>query len=343
MKKNDLLLIISILIVSILSVSGCSKKEETNSEKAKDIEKQTENTPMNLTLLGMSASGPGLIMMNGVAECINKSYPNSVVTIVPGNNGTNVPRINNNEADIAMSDNVFTSAGAAGEAPYDKKMDNLASLAVMQPQVFQIVANSNLGIDSFDQIIKNKMKVRISLGLAGGAWPYFFEKLLAEYGLTIDDMSNWGCEILYQGIGDSCQMLSDDRIDVIVAAVFVPTPNIQELSKNKDIVLLKLEPEMINNLCEKYGYFNSDIKTEYYDFLDEDIPSLHTNSILIVPKNSSDENVYKITKSIVENLDYLKTVHSSFADISEEKLVEDLDYPLHPGAEKYYREKGIIK
>ncbi|MDD3894115.1 MAG: hypothetical protein PHU36_03730, partial [Syntrophomonadaceae bacterium] len=104
MKKTALLLIISILIVSILSVSGCSKKEETNSEKAKDIEKQTENTPMNLTLLGMSASGPGLIMMNGVAECINKSYPNSVVTIVPGNNGTNVPRINNNEADIAMSD-----------------------------------------------------------------------------------------------------------------------------------------------------------------------------------------------------------------------------------------------
>lgn len=337
---RKLFVVCLLLWITFFSFTGCSDQKATvdNSPTA-----DVKETPMNLTFLGTSATGPGLITMNGLAECVNKNYPNSIITIVPGNLGTNVTRINNSEADVAMTDNVFVLAGTNGKAPFNQKMDNLAALAYLQRTSFQIIVNSKLEIDSFDEIIQNKMKLRISSGLAGGAWPVFLKNLLAEYGLTIDDMTDWGCEILYQGIDDSAQMLGDDRIDVMIAGVFVPTPTIQELSRNKDIKLLKLDPAVMKKMCEKHGYYQSVITVNTYDFLTEDINCINTNAILIVPKDSPDESVYKITQSIDENLDYLRTVHASFSDISSDKLVNELDFPLHPGAEKYYREKGIIK
>lgn len=339
MKKLFRMSIFLILIMTIFAVSGCSGQSAAGDSESADL----KDEKMNLTLLGASPNGPGLIIMNGLAECINKSYPDSIVTIVPGNNGTNVTRINNNEADLAMTDNVFAAAASQGQYPYDKKMENLAAVAVMNPQVFQVVADSDLGIDSFDEIIKNKMKIRISSGLAGGAWPLFFKNYLAEYGLTINDMTNWGCEILYQGIDDSAKMLADDRIDVFICSVFIPTPTIQELSQSKKIVLLNMDSQVLNRLCEKHGYQKTVITSSIYDFVGEDILSINTNSILIVPKDSPEDKVYKITQSIDSNLDYLKTVHSSFAAISSDSLIKNLDMPLHPGAEKYYREEGIIK
>ena len=166
--KNKRLVIMGILIILLLS--GCSPQVNVQSSQK---EETIDTAPLNLTALGMSPTGPGLIMMNGLAECISKSFPGSTVTIVPGNLGTNVTRINAGQADMAMSDNVFVTAAVHGEYPFDKKMQNLALVTVLPPQVFQIVANNNVGVQTFDEIIKNKMKVRISCGLAGGAWPLF--------------------------------------------------------------------------------------------------------------------------------------------------------------------------
>ena len=308
MKKIVGLLLISILILSVFTWAGCSKSEPATNQTGQQ-ENKIDNSPMNLTLLGMSASGPGLMAMNGLAECINKSYADSIVTIVPGNYGTNVSRINNNEADLAITDNVFAVAASKGQYPYDKKMDNMAAVAVLNPYVFQIVADSDVGIDSIDEIIKNKMKIRISIGLAGGAYPLFLNNYLAEYDLTIDDMSKWGCEIFNQGINDSANMLADDRIDVFISSAMIPTSTIQELAQSKEIVLLKMDPDVLDRLCEKHGYQEFVINKGVYGFVEENILSIKTNSILIVSKDSPEEKVYKITHSIDSNLDYLKTVH----------------------------------
>lgn len=187
------------------------------------------------------------------------------------------------------------------------------------------------------------MKLRISVGLAGGSSDICFQQILKEYDLTTGDLKNWGGEILNQNIDTSAQMMSDNRIDIMVMSCFVPTQNIQELSQNKDIVLLTIDPKIIGSICEKYGYFQSTISTEAYDFLKEDLDCINANAILIVPKDSNEENVYMITRSICENLEYLQSIHASMSEISSEDLVTDLGIPLHPGAEKYYREKGLLK
>lgn len=336
MRKIGVL--ITILLMTTFVLLGCSKPDPSFQQTGIN-ESSSDSSSMNLTALGMSATGPGLIMMNGLAECINKSFPGSTVTIVPGNLGTNVTRINMGQADMAMSDNVFVTAGVQGEYPFDAKMQNLALVTVLPPQVFQIIANNNIGVQTFDEIIKNKMKVRISCGLPGGAWPLFLNNYLDEYGLTIDDMTDWGCEVLYQGIDDSAKMLADNRIDVLIAAVFIPTPTIQELSRNKEVVLLDMDPNVMEQMSIKYGYQKHIITSGTYEFLREDKDTLSTHWILIVPMNSSEEEVYKITQAIDKNLDYLKSIHASFGDINNDGLLNSLGLPIHPGTEEYYRNK----
>ena len=337
MKKAILYLV---LIVALILLSGCS-----NQSSNKELSSRTMKTPqpINITFLGTSSTGPGLITLNGLAECINRSYPGSAVTIVPGNFGTNITRINNREGNIGITDNCLVVAAVSGNAPFNKKITNIASVAYIQPTYYQIVVDSDLGIESFDEFIAGKMKLRISSGLAGGTSNMFLVNLLAEYGLTINDINDWGCEVLFQGVEESAQMLGDDRIDMMIVTVYAPTPTIQELSKNKKIKLLSLTPAIIDSLCDKHGYYKTKLPDETYDFLEEDLETLKTNTILIVPEDSDVEEVYKITKSIGDNLEYFRTVHTCFADLNIAKMAEKLDLPMHPGAEKYYREIGIIK
>ncbi|HPF44004.1 MAG TPA: TAXI family TRAP transporter solute-binding subunit [Syntrophomonadaceae bacterium] len=327
-----------ILIITIFAVSGCSGKSAAGDPETTGL----KNEKMNLTLLGSSPNGPGLIIMNGLAECINKSYPDSIVTNIPGNLATNIIRINNNEADACMTNTFMALAATSGEDPYEKKMDNLAAVTYLMPEVYQIVINDDLGIDSFNDFIDNKMKIRISAGMTGSATAQFVQQLLSAYGLSIQDTIDWGCEIVYQNIDNSAQMLTDNRIDMMVVGIFLPTPTIQELAQNKDIALLTIDPEVINKLCSQQKYYNYVIPAGTYTFLKEDLKTVNNNAIIAVPKNSSEENVYKMTKAFHENLDYLKTIHASMAGITAEQMINNLGIDLHPGAEKYYREAGII-
>lgn len=331
--------IVVLILLTLLALTGCSKNPTDNELEMSRGKGET----MCITILGTSPNGPGLIAVNALAECINKSYPGSVVTVVPGNFGTNITRINNNEADACMTDTYMALAALAGDSPYAEKLDNLAAVTYLMPTVYQIVVNGNTGLLTFDDFVDRKMKLRISTGMTGSAAVQFMQQLLAVYDLTIEDLSDWGCEIVYQNIDNSAQMLADNRIDMMVAGVIVPTPTIQELSQNKKINLLTLKPEVIKELCGQQRYYSYTIAAGTYGFLKKDLHTVNTNTIVAVPKNSPDEDVYKMTGSFHENLDYLRVAHASMADITSEKMIENLGIDLHPGAEKYYREVNILK
>lgn len=339
MNKFFKSILVIFLVAALVPSFGCSK--QVGNEGREDT--KTQPAEMNLTLLGTSPNGPGLIIVNGLAECINKSYPDSVITVVPGNFGTNITRINNNEADACMTDTYMALSALSGEAPYDEKMDNLASVTYLMPTVYQIAVNAKSGLSSFEDFIINKKNLRISVGMTGSAAAQFMMELLAFYGLTLEDIEGWGCEIVYQNIDNSAQMLADKRIDMMVAGAIVPTPTIQEISKNKQVVLLTLEPEAVNKLCRQQKYFKYTLPAGTYDFLSEDLHTVSTNTIIAVPKNAPDEVVYKMTRAFHDNLDYIKMTHASMADITPEQMINDLGIDLHPGAEQFYREAGILE
>jgi len=328
--------LISGILISLIMVSfiGCSSDSEANRPQGE--------APLNITIIGASSSGTLFMVLSAISECINMTYPGSKVTIVPGSTGANPIRINNNEGDVSVSNSVQAYAAMHGNDPFTEEHSNIAAIAALYPSVLQIAFDKKIGIISLEEFLNKKMKLRISIGQPGSNTELMFKQILSEYGLTLDDISNWGGEIIYQNIDNSAQMLADGTIDGALFATLVPVPNLLEASTAKDFEFLSIDQKIIDKMIEKYKYQSATIPAGSYPSQQAEIQTIACTTFIFVPKDSSDENAYKIARSINENLDYLHDVHANLSGLTSEELVLNMNIPLHPGAEKYYREQGII-
>lgn len=332
-NKFILSLFTCLLLLSMFLVSACAKQQA----ESKDT------SPVKATIAGGEPSGAWYMLLNGITECINKSYPGSTITAVPGNALSNVTRINNKQVDLALCHNVVAADAVQGNEPFEEKLGNTASVASFYPAYYQLVVDKKLGVASLDELIAGKMKIRLSVDQVGSIAELSFRRLLNEYGVTYEDVKNWGGEIVFRNKADSSNMLADGYIDGYSTLALYPATHIQEASLSKDLVLLSINPAVIDALSEKYGYGKSIIPANTYNFVEKDFDTFTTLNSLIIPGDAPDDIAYKAARSIHQNLDYLKTVHSALKDLKPEDLTKNLGVPLHKGAEKYYREAGIIK
>lgn len=326
--------IIALLLIStalVLSAVACGSQ---STESA-----QTGREPLDINMLGASPTGTLYMVLSGISECVNKSYPGSVVTLVPGNFKTNVDRINSNQGDSGMTDGIMASAAIEGIAPYEKKMDNIAGVASLYQCQFQFVVSEDLGVTSFKEIIENKMKVTLAVDTFLSSPGIALERIFTEYGVSPDDFEAWGGKIVFYNMSDSCRMLADGSIDGLCVTAPYPTRPVQEAAVAKDLVFLDIEPEILDSLVNKYGYQEAVIPAGSYEFQPKDVKTLGSRLVLIVPKSSPDEVAYKLVTSISENLEYLKSVHVALGGLTLDTMSSDIGVPLHPGAKKYYDEQ----
>lgn len=333
MKIFAKVLLMLFMIIIFINQIGCQSNMVSNKDERN----------LNITMAGGSPNGTLYMVLSGVAECVQKCYPGSVVMIVPGSGTANLFRINNNEVDAGASHSATAYSALKGEELFDSKLDNISAIASLYPSTLQIVVNKNLGIESFDQIINNKMKLQISVDQPGSTASITFQRLLAEYGVDSDDFAEWGGEIIYKNMNDSADMLVDGRIEGMSISTLFPAPTILEASLNRELTILEINPNILESMINKYHYNTTVIPAHSYPFLEKDILALSSNTIIVVPRNSSEDMAYLLARSITENIDYLKDVHVALKQITPQSLTENLGIPLHKGAERYYREIGIIK
>jgi hypothetical protein len=345
MKKDirKLCMLIAVLVL----LSGCSmgggEKSESGDNGNAGIQSSMDNEPIEVTMLGGSPTGTWYMVTTGISECINKSYPGSIVQITPGGGATNPPRIGSNEMEMGMTHNILAFAAKNGTEPFEEKFENLEAIASFYSSAFQFVMDSSVGITTFDEIIENKMKLRISIDKPGSSAQVLFIRMLDEYNLTIEDMEEWGCKLYFKNFADSSKMLSDGLIDGFGINTLAPAPTIVESSIGRDLVLLDMNSEKISSLSDKYGYAEYTIPAETYKFCNKDVNTIAATSILAVSADVPEDKVYKVTRSIVENLDYMQAVHVALSALTPESLTKNLGIGMHKGAEKYYRESGIIE
>jgi len=329
----------AVLAVAMIFFAGsCSStaKEAGDNTKPGDA-------PVFATLAGGSPTGMLFMVCTGVSESVARSYPGSVVTIVPGSLTANAIRVNNGEVDACMANSALLYAASEGDSPYDKKLDNLAAVSNIFSGIFQIVVDKQTGITTFEEIVGKKLKVRLSFDQQGSATAVTIERLFAEYGVTREDFEAWGGTIVQKGQEDSAAMLSDGFIDGYAVQTLCPARAIQESAAARDIVLLELDPAVVSGMIEKYGYFPYTIPAGSYDFVTKDCPSLCANVVLTVPADAPDDLAYKLARSLVENIDYMREIHAGLKGLTPEGMASETGVPLHPGAMKYYKEIGVIE
>jgi hypothetical protein len=330
MKKNLSLLLAMILIVSL--VSGCSSGgDDTNG----DAGTKPENIFISIATGG--TGGTYYPLGGAIAKIFNENVEG--VTANAQSTGASVENINllsQGEAEVGFVQNDVTYYAWTGTETFqDKdKVTNIRGMAMLYPEVIQIIATKDSGINSVEDLRGKK----VAVGAPGSGTEVNARQILAEYGITYDDLGKAD----YLSFNEASDQLKNEQIDAAFVTAAIPTSAVTEVTQTADIVLVSLDKDKLESLKEKYPFYTEvTIPKDSYKNQTEDVVAAAVMAMLIVPEDLDEDLVYNMTKSIFENRQVIIDTHDKGNDIKLETALEGMPIDLHPGAEKYYVEQGI--
>ncbi|AVO39420.1 TAXI family TRAP transporter solute-binding subunit [Pukyongiella litopenaei] len=242
------------------------------------------------------------------------------------------------EFGVAQSDWQFHAFnGSSDNFEADGPFEGLRAVFSLHPEPFTVVARADSGIKTFDDL-KGK---RVNLGNPGSGARGTFEIVMNEKGWTTDDFA-LAAELKP---AEQSAALCDNQVDAIVFTVGHPSGTIQEATTACDSVLVNVEGPEIDKLIADNPYYRSaTIPGGMYRGTDGDTTTFGVGATLVTSDQVSDDAVYTVVSAVFDNFDAFKKLHPAFAHLKPEEMIKDgLSAPLHPGAEKYYKEQGWLE
>jgi uncharacterized protein len=249
-----------------------------------------------------------------------------------GASAENMASIKSGDIEVAFTQTDIASYATEGTQMFsDNKVENAQGIGTLYPETIQIVTTKDSGIESVEDL---KGKV-VSVGEAGSGTLLNAEQILEVHGLSVDDLSARNLSF-----DDSTTGIQDGTIDAAFITSGTPTGAVEGLAATQDVNIVPVSAEKADELIEKYPYYAKDtIPGGTYSNLDSDIETVAVRAMLVTRSDISEDTVYEITKAIFENTD--KISHAKGELISAENALQGMGIELHPGAAKYFEEKGI--
>jgi TRAP transporter TAXI family solute receptor len=212
----------------------------------------------------------------------------------------------------------------------------LRSVFSIHPEPFTVVARDDSGIRTFDEL-KGK---RVNIGNPGSGQRSTMEVIMQRLGWTIADFK-LASELKSAEQADA---LANDQIDAIVFTVGHPSGAIQEATTTADAHLVPVAGPGIEALIKELPYYTKTvIPGGIYRGTPHDVETFGVRATLVTSAKAPADIVYQVVKAVFENFDEFKKLHPAFEHLKKEEMVtQALSAPLHPGAEKYYKEAGLL-
>ena len=222
----------------------------------------------------------------------------------------------------------FADAGA---------FEGLRAVFSVHPEPFTVVARADAGIANFDDL-KGK---RVNIGNPGSGQRGTMEVLLEAKGMTTGDFA-LATELK---AAEQSAALCDNQIDAMVYTVGHPSGSIQEATTACDSVLVTVDGDAVTSLVGDNAFYRTaNIPGGMYRGNDADTATFGVGATFVTSDKVSDEAVYQVVKSVMENIADFRKLHPAFAHLEPaEMATAGLSAPLHPGAAKYYKEAGLIE
>lgn len=339
MKKN-LVLLLSLLMVMSLIFTACSSSAPAGDNSAAGNaggESKINKNDYFITVATGPTSGLYYPIGGAFSSVIKNKLGYKSSAQSTGASVENINLILEGKADLAitMSDSVAQAYGAFGAFEGKEPKENLRALMGLYPNYVQLVTTDKSGIKKFEDL-KGK---RVGVGAPNSGVELNARMMYEAHGMTYADS-----KVDYLNYGEAIDQMKNGLIDAAFVTSGIPNSTIMELGTTNKIVIVPIEGEGAKKLIEKYPFFVEEtIPKDTYN-TDTDVKTVTVRNIMIVRAELPEEVVYEITKGIFENIDSIKASHNT-ADkhISLENSQIGVDIPFHPGAEKYYKEVGIIK
>jgi hypothetical protein len=241
------------------------------------------------------------------------------------------------EFGVAQSDWQYHAYNGTSKFEDAGAFENLRAVFSVHPEPFTVVARADSGISSFEDL-KGK---RVNIGNPGSGQRGTMDVVLDAVGWTIDDFA-LASELK---AAEQSAALCDNQIDAMIYTVGHPSGSIQEATTACDSVLVNVTGDAIDGLIDGNSYYRTaTIPGGMYRGSDGDTTTFGVGATFVTSADVSDDAVYAVVSSVFENFDDFKKLHPAFANLKPEEMISDgLSAPLHPGAEKYYKEKGWIQ
>ena len=211
----------------------------------------------------------------------------------------------------------------------------IRAIGALYPETVQLVVRADSGIESFEDI-KGKS---VSSGSPGSGQWQLIGDLLNAYGMKREDVTED-----FSSFAQSVDKIKDGNLDASLITAGAPTSSITDLANGHDIRIVPLSGPAIAKLQESQPYYaNAVLPAASYKGQDADVETLAVRAIWATHEGVPEDVVYAVTKALYENTETLGQVHPKGKEISLDKAMESVSVPLHPGAQKYYDEKGISK
>lgn len=302
--------------------------------------------PVKLNLISGPVTGSWYVGMGIVGKIISDARPGTEITMLPGGATTNPIRVSRGQADIGILQVALGTAAREGLPPFKQKVGNLSSLVSWSDfSPLNFVVREDAGITSIEDIKAKKAPLRIAVGLKGGGGDTYGRWVFGEYGISWEDIQSWGGQIYFNNYDDMTNMAKDGLVDMLIWLGPGESWFLSEISKDIKMKWLPINEDVRNRVHEKYGMALSVVPGRLYSGRvgGSDIPTVAEITGLIVRADMPEQQVYDLTKAICEGRDDLVTSFASWGSFDLARAAENLPYPLHPGAARYYRESGVLK
>ncbi|MDT4850415.1 TRAP transporter solute receptor, TAXI family [compost metagenome] len=237
------------------------------------------------------------------------------------------------ELAFALGDSVADAWNGDAEAGFKTPLKKLRAIAATYPNYIQIVASQESGIRSLADL-KGK---RISVGAPKSGTELNARAIFKAAGLTYQDMG----KVEYLPFAESVELIKNRQLDATLQSSGLGQASIRDLSATLPVVFVPIPAEVVAKIGNN-AYQNAAIPARTYDGQDTDVPTATIVNVLVTHEGVSDDLAYQMTKLLFDNLPRLVTAHAAVKDIKLESAATNLPIPLHPGAERFYKEKGLL-
>ena len=259
----------------------------------------------------------------------------NVTAQTTGGSVENVRLINKKDVELALAQSDTLDQAWNGMEAFKEPFKGMSAIATMFPEIVQIVVRADTPIKTFPDL-KGK---KVGVGAPGSGTEASYRQMLDAYGMKREDVNSQ-----YLSFAESAEAFKDKHIDAFYVIAGIPVSAIMDVSMQNDIRILPLSADISAKLIQKYPFLAAvKIPANTYRGQTEDVPTVAVNSVLIAGNQLKPEVVYNLTKVLFENQPQLAAAHAKGKELNLQRAVMGVSIPFHPGAVKYYQEKGLMK
>ena len=311
MKKVISLLLASVMVLSLAACGG--------------------GASANLRFVTGGESGTYYAFGSVIAQHATNNAGIKVTGLVGNGSQSNVNELKEGSAELAFCQSDVMAYAYSGTNLFETPITCFSTVAALYTEQVQIVT-----LDENIKTVADLKGKKVSIGAAGSGVYFNAIDILGAYGLTENDI-----EPTYQSFGDSADALKDGKIDAAFIVAGAPTTAVVDLSTTKQVYLVSLDSEHVSKLLASSPYYaECTIKADTYG-MPADVTTVGVGAVILASNDTSEDAIYAFVKDIFDNAANLTDSHAKYGEINMEYGASITSVPYHPGAAKYFEEKGF--